>query len=86
MAVIVASILADFVPSITAEEADASAAVVVTGLILLSLIPLIQGMIHTLGELQQVNSLLIDGLLEGPDTESIDFEDQDELTEGTWTQ
>ena len=83
---IVASILADFVPSITAEEADASAAVVVTGLILLSLIPLIQGMIHTLRELQQVNSLLIDGLLEGPDTESIDFEDQDELTEGTWTQ
>ena len=76
---IVASILADFVPAITPEEADASAAVVVTGLILLSLIPLIKGMIHTLGELHQVNSLLMDGLLEGPETEDIDFENQHEL-------
>ena len=80
---IVASILADFVPAITPEEADASAAVVVTVLILLSLIPLIKGMIHTLVELSQVNSLLIDGLLEGLDTENIDFEDQDPLTEAT---
>lgn len=81
MAVIIASILADFVPAITPEEADASAAVVVTGLILLSLIPLVKGMIHTLGELQQVNSLLIDGLLEGTDMENIDFENQNGSTE-----
>ena len=77
---IVASILADFVPSITPEEADASAAVVVTGLILLSLIPLIKGMIHTLGELQQVNSLLIDGLLENLETDDIDFDSDPENT------
>lgn len=77
---IVASILADFVPSITPEEADASAAVVVTGLILLSLIPLIKGMIHTLGELQQVNSLLIEGLLENLETEDIDFDNDPENT------
>lgn len=73
---IVASILADFVPVITPEEADASAAIVVSVLIVLSLIPLVKGMIHTLGELRQVNSLLIDGLMDGMEDEHSDL-DQD---------
>eukprot|EP00429_Kryptoperidinium_foliaceum_P018536 CAMPEP_0176033104 /NCGR_PEP_ID=MMETSP0120_2-20121206/16347_1 /TAXON_ID=160619 /ORGANISM="Kryptoperidinium foliaceum, Strain CCMP 1326" /LENGTH=334 /DNA_ID=CAMNT_0017366427 /DNA_START=167 /DNA_END=1172 /DNA_ORIENTATION=+ len=74
LAVILASILADFVPVITAEEADASAAVVVSVLILASLLPLVKGMIHTLRELRQVNDLLIDGLIESMEYGGDDFD------------
>ena len=51
VAVVVASILAMFVQGITPEEADATAAVVVSLIILFSLIPLIHGLIRTQMEL-----------------------------------
>ena len=55
---IIAAILAEVIPAITAEEADASAAVVVSVLIALSLIPLFQGMVHTFKSLKRVDELL----------------------------
>jgi Co/Zn/Cd efflux system component len=58
IAVIAAALLAEYVPSITAEEADATAAVVVSILIFLSLIPLVTGMIRTYNALRQVEELL----------------------------
>jgi Co/Zn/Cd efflux system component len=50
IAVIIATIIALIVKSVTPEEADASAAVVVSILILLSLIPLFQGLKQSLEE------------------------------------
>lgn len=76
MAVIIASILADFVPTITPEEADAAAAVVVSVLIAFSLVPLAKGMLQTVEELRQVNALLIEGLIDSLD-EDEDFDDED---------
>ena len=58
IAVILASVLATFVPSITSEEADAGAAVIVSILIALSLIPLFLGMIQTIQSLRRVNVLI----------------------------
>jgi Co/Zn/Cd efflux system component len=58
IAVIVASSLAEFVPSITSEVADAGAAVVVSILIVLSLVPLVGGMVKTFKALRDVNQQL----------------------------
>lgn len=55
---IVASFLAEFVPFITSEEADAAAAVVVSILIVLSLVPLVGGMVQTFKAVQDVNQQL----------------------------
>lgn len=44
MAVIIAAALAELFDDVTAEEADAAAALVVSILILLSLVPLFQGL------------------------------------------
>lgn len=78
LAVIIASILASFVPTITPEEADASAAVIVSVLIAFSLVPLAHGMVQTVGELGQVNSLLAEGLLDSSEDEAVDFDEEDE--------
>ena len=56
IAVLVAACLSVLVPKITAEEADASAAVVVSGLIILSLLPLIKGLLHTSQELKMIHA------------------------------
>jgi len=47
IAVLIASILAEFVESVTPEEADAVAAVIVSGIILLALLPLLAGIKRT---------------------------------------
>ena len=57
-AMILASILAEFSPSITPEVADASAAVVVSLLIILSLLPLFTGMVQSVRSLRGVHSEL----------------------------
>jgi Co/Zn/Cd efflux system component len=54
VAVIVAAVVADVVPDVTPEEADAAAAVVVSVLILLSLIPLAQGLARSVSELRAI--------------------------------
>ena len=56
IAVIVAAALAEVVPDVTPEEADATAAVVVSILILLSLVPLFQGLLKSLSELQAIRA------------------------------
>ena len=53
-----ASLLAKFTTAITSEVADASAAVVVSILIVLSLFPLIGGMVQTFKSLRDINRLL----------------------------
>mmetsp|Transcript_9733 Transcript_9733/g.21174 ORF Transcript_9733/g.21174 Transcript_9733/m.21174 type:complete len:418 (-) Transcript_9733:153-1406(-) len=55
-AVIIASIVAIFVESVTPEEADATAAVVVSIIIFVSLIPLFRGLLNTLSKLRKVNA------------------------------
>ena len=57
-AVILASLLAKFTNVITSEVADAAAAVIVSVLILLSLVPLLIGMIQTFKSLNDINCLL----------------------------
>jgi len=57
-AIIFASLLAKFTDSITSEIADATAAVAVSILIMLSLIPLIGGMVQTYKALRDVNNIL----------------------------
>ena len=47
VAVIIAAALAELFDDVTAEEADAAAAVVVSLLILMSLVPLFQGMVQS---------------------------------------
>lgn len=47
VAVIIASALAELFDDVTAEEADAAAALVVSILILLSLVPLFQGLVQS---------------------------------------
>ena len=54
IAVIVAAVLAELWPGVTPEEADATAAVVVSGLILLSLLPLLQGLWRSVVELRGI--------------------------------
>jgi Co/Zn/Cd efflux system component len=54
LAVIVASCIAEILPQVTPEEADATAAIVVSFLILLSLMPLIQGLVHSAAELRAI--------------------------------
>lgn len=78
IAVIIAASLAEFTPAITSEEADAAAAVVVSVLIALSLIPLFSGMVKTFGALKRVNALLAEEELESGDNEC----EEDE--EGNW--
>ena len=58
IAVILASLVAEFSPSVTPEEADAAAAVIVSILIALSLIPLFSGMRQTFAALKRVETLL----------------------------
>ncbi|KAG7341994.1 cation efflux protein [Nitzschia inconspicua] len=55
LAVILASLLAEFTSTVTSEVADSTAAVVVSVLILLSLLPLFSGMVRTFQSLQRVN-------------------------------
>mmetsp|Transcript_24728 Transcript_24728/g.58060 ORF Transcript_24728/g.58060 Transcript_24728/m.58060 type:complete len:380 (+) Transcript_24728:226-1365(+) len=57
-AVILASLLAKFTNAVTPEVADATAAVIVSIFIFLSLFPLIGGMIRTFKSLKQVNGML----------------------------
>lgn len=52
IAVIIASSIAETVDSIDPEEADATAAIVVSVIIFFSLIPLVQGIVHTWSELK----------------------------------
>jgi Co/Zn/Cd efflux system component len=54
IAVIVAATIAELADSVTSEEADATAAVVVSILILLSVIPLFSGLLSTFGELHGI--------------------------------
>lgn len=54
IAVIIAAVLAEVLPAVTPEEADATAAVVVSFLILLSLVPLLQGLWRSLAELRAI--------------------------------
>ena len=57
IAVIVAALVAELFPSaVTPEEADATAAVIVSILILLSLVPLLQGLISSISELQSIRA------------------------------
>jgi Co/Zn/Cd efflux system component len=56
IAVIIAAIIAVVVENVTPEEADASAAVVVSILILLSLLPLFQGLLQSLKELSGIRA------------------------------
>ena len=54
VAVIVAAVLAEVLPNVTPEVADATAAVLVSFLILLSLVPLIQGLMSSISELRAI--------------------------------
>jgi Co/Zn/Cd efflux system component len=54
IAVIIAAVMAEVVPNITPEVADSTAAVIVSILILLSLIPLLQGLIASSNELRTI--------------------------------
>jgi Co/Zn/Cd efflux system component len=54
LAVIVAAVMAEVLPNVTPEVADATAAVIVAFLILLSLIPLIQGLVRSTSELRAI--------------------------------
>lgn len=56
LAVILASGVAELSPTVTPEVADSTAAVVVSVLILLSLIPLFQGLLHSIAELQSIRA------------------------------
>ena len=57
-AVILASLLAKFTNAVTSEVADATAAVIVSILIFLSVLPLIGGMVQTFQSLKHINGLL----------------------------
>jgi Co/Zn/Cd efflux system component len=54
IAVIIAAITAELVPEVTPEEADATAAVIVSFLIVMSLIPLVQGLVRSTIELRAI--------------------------------
>jgi hypothetical protein len=54
--VIVAATVAELADGVTSEEADATAAVIVSALILLSLLPLLSGLVSTFGELRAIRA------------------------------
>ena len=54
LAVIAAATVAELFDEVTSEEADAMAAVLVSVLILLSLVPLFQGWVHSYKELRAI--------------------------------
>lgn len=56
LAVIIAATVAEVADGVTSEEADATAAVVVSALILLSLVPLLSGLVSTFGELRSIHA------------------------------
>lgn len=56
IAVIIAAITAELVSTVTPEEADATAAIIVSVLIALSLIPLVQGLVRSVGELRSIHA------------------------------
>ena len=58
IAVLLAGLVATFVPSITSEEADAGASIIVSIFIFITLFPLLSGMLQTLTALRNVNKLL----------------------------
>ena len=71
IAVIIAAVLAEILPAVTPEEADATAAVVVSGLILLSLLPLLQGLSRSVVELcailaEERSERMVTGTVDGP--------------------
>ncbi len=78
IAVILASLLAEFTPSVTSEEADAAASVIVSILIVLSLVPLLLGMKQTFAALKRVEILLIEEELESG------YDDEEDGDEGDW--
>ncbi len=53
---IIAATVAEVADGVTSEEADATAAVVVSALILLSLVPLLSGLVSTFGELRSIHA------------------------------
>lgn len=53
---IIAATVAEVADGVTSEEADATAAVVVSALILLSLFPLLSGLVSTFGELRTIHA------------------------------
>jgi Co/Zn/Cd efflux system component len=57
VAVIIACLLAMLIPGVTPEEADAAAAICVSILIALSLVPLFQGLSRSVSELQSILAL-----------------------------
>ena len=56
---IIASLLAEFTSAVTSEVADSAAAVVVSILIILSLVPLFSGMVQTYQSLKRVERQLV---------------------------
>lgn len=52
----IAAVIAKVVDDVTPEEADATAAVVVSALILLSLISLIYGLLQTISEIRAIRA------------------------------
>lgn len=56
IAVVIASCIAELVDGVTPEEADATAAIIVSFLILLSLIPLFHGLVSTFSELRMIRA------------------------------
>ena len=56
MAVIIASVLSEILDDVTAEEADAAAALVVSLLIVFSLLPLFQGMVQSVAALWAIRA------------------------------
>jgi DNA-binding transcriptional regulator YbjK len=59
LAVILASLLAEFTSTVTSEVADCAAAVVVSILIILSLVPLFSGMVQTYQYLKRIERQLV---------------------------
>ena len=51
---IIASVIAEVVDSVTPEVADATAAIIVSVIILFSLLPLFRGLFHTWCDLQSI--------------------------------
>ena len=67
---ILAALIAGNIKSIDPEEADATAAIVVSFIIVLSLIPLIHGIIHTWSELKAHKSDVEMTELEGEEVQT----------------
>ncbi|KAL3920894.1 MAG: hypothetical protein SGARI_006826, partial [Bacillariaceae sp.] len=83
LAVILASLLAEFTSTVTSEVADSTAAVVVSALIMLSLLPLFGGMVQTFAALKRVNRQIDEEKLRqqregGGRSETVLFEDDND--------